>query len=84
MQFLLNNLDKVHTDAGGVDLYTDPKGERTLQVDATAGRAVLRSQGYELTILRNDAGQWVPKDNNWTLLACLLNAPGLATAAFGF
>jgi hypothetical protein len=84
MQFLLNNLDKVHTDTGGVELYADPEGERNLRVDVRTGRAVLGSHGYEIVLLRNAAGEWVPEHNNWAMLACLLDAPRLATAAFGF
>ena len=84
MQFLLNNYDKDHTDADGVTVYIGPQRQRILRVDLQAGRAVLRSHGYEIVFLRNDAGQWVPERNNWALCACVLGAPGLASAAFGF
>lgn len=84
MQFLLDKLNKQRTDADGADIYTDDDGQLTLRVDAKAGRAVVRSSAGEVTMIRNQHGRWVPANDNWPLLAKILDSPGLVAATLGF
>lgn len=84
MQFLLAKLNKHQVDPDGVEIYTNLSGQQIVQVDPSAGYATIRVGEHEAVLLRNADGHWVPAHNDWTALAKLLGAPGLALAPFGF
>ncbi|HLT39046.1 MAG TPA: hypothetical protein VK034_22335 [Enhygromyxa sp.] len=84
MQFLLDKLNKHQVDPDGVEIYTNLAGEQVVIVDRNLNRAVLRMAGREVTLIRNNDGHWVPRDNDWAALAEVLGAPGLAVARLGF
>ena len=60
----------------------DGKQRVTYIVDRNLNRAVVRIRGREAVLVRNADGHWVPQNNDWALLARVLDAPALARLGF--
>jgi hypothetical protein len=84
MQFLLRKLDKHQVDPDGVEVHTDLAGEQTVIVDRSLNRAIIRIGEREAVLVRNANGHWVPQNNDWAILAWVLDAPALVLAPIGF